>query len=107
MVRNPRKKFGFHKMDSRSTLLAEFLASHPAAFLHFEPFSWFGIRRLRKAEQGPMLQFFKIIFAEKWCFLLKILLVYAITQPLSHSGSPCLFSQKSLPMLVLLVNCSI
>jgi hypothetical protein len=30
---------------------ADYLSSHPAAFVHFEPFSFFGVRRMRKPEQ--------------------------------------------------------
>ena len=36
---------------SGSSVVADLLASHPGAFLHFEPFSYFGVRRMRKPDQ--------------------------------------------------------
>jgi hypothetical protein len=48
---NPLKVLILSSWKSGSTLLTDFVASHPAAFLHFEPFSWFGVRRMRKPDQ--------------------------------------------------------
>ena len=36
---------------SGSSVVADLLASHPAAFVHLEPFSYIGVRRMRKPEQ--------------------------------------------------------